>query len=397
MSLNIAKLRKETPGCLGVVHFNNAGASLMPKSVINAVNSHFEMESALGGYEAADNVTDKIAGFYDAAAKLIHGSPGEIAYQESATRAWDMVFYSLSFKPGDRILTSRAEYASNYIAFLQVVKKTGAIIDIIPDDVYGQLSLDALEKMISPSVKLIAITHVPTQGGLINPAEAVGKIAKAHGIFYLLDATQSVGQMPIDVEAMQCDALCATGRKFLRGPRGTGFLYVRASKIAELEPPFLDLHAATWEKRNRYAIRPDARRFETWERNYANMLGLKAAIEYALTLGMPSIWERIKALSKTLRMKLGAVEGVVLRDLGENKCGIVSFTVEGMDAARVMASLRVKNIHVSVSLAEYAPLDLGERGLDSVVRASLHCYNTEEEIELFIKHLRDIAGSVSGG
>lgn len=395
MSLNIAKLRRETPGCRGVLHFNNAGASLMPKPVINAVNLHFEMEAEIGGYEAADRVKNDVAGFYEAAARLIHCSPKEIAYQESATRAWDMVFYSLALKRGDRILTSKAEYASNYIAFLQVSKRTGAIVEVIPDDVYGQLSIEALEKMITPEVKLIAITHIPTQGGLINPAEAVGKIARAHGIFYLLDATQSVGQMPIDVELLKCDALCATGRKFLRGPRGTGFLYVRSSKIAELEPPFLDLQAAVWEKRDRYTLQPGAIRFETWERNYANMLGLKAAIEYALTIGMKAIWERITTLSKTLRKKLGAIEGVVVRDLGEFKCGIISFTVDGIEAARVAESLRANNIHVSVSLAEYARLDLEERGLKSLVRASLHYYNTEEEIDLFVSEVRNIAGGRS--
>lgn len=397
MALNIAKLRKETPGCKNVLHFNNAGAALMPQPVIDAVNQHFEMEAEMGGYEAADKAKDSILGFYDAAAKLIHCTPEEIAYQESATRAWDMVFYSLSFKKGERILTSKAEYASNYIAFLQMAKRTGAIVEVIPDDVYGQLSIDALKSMITPSVKLIAITHIPTQGGLINPAEAVGKIARAHGIFYLLDATQSIGQMPINVQSIHCDALCATGRKFLRGPRGTGFLYVRSSKIAELDPPFLDLKAAAWEKKECYTVNPDATRFETWERNYANMLGLKAAIEYALSLGMPAIWERIVALSKILRLKLAAVDGVVVRDLGERKCGIVSFTVEGVEAIAVQERLRTKNIHVSVSLAEYARLDLEERGLKSLVRASVHAYNTEEEIEIFVREIRRIAGSVSVG
>ena len=391
MAFDIIRARKETPGCSGVLHFNNAGAALIPSPVIEAVNGHFQLEIEIGGYEAAEASKKAIYEFYDAAAKLIGCVPEEIAYLENATRAWDMVFYALSFKRGDRILTAKAEYASNYIAFLQVAKKTGALIEVIPDDAHGQLSLSALTKMIDQRVKLIAITHIPTQGGLINPAEAVGKIAKAHGIFYLLDATQSVGQMPIDVEKLHCDALCATGRKYLRGPRGTGFLYVKRSKIDQLEPPFLDLHAAPWVSLNEYQINKNATRFETWERNYSNMLGLKCAIEYAFSWGMEEIWKRIHLLSASLRAKLSSISRVVVRDLGENQCGIVTFTINGMEAATASQKLRQKGINTSVSLAEYARLDLEERGLPSLVRSSVHYYNTEEEVERFCHELAQIA------
>lgn len=388
--IDVARARKETPGCEGVLHFNNAGAALMPKCVIDAVEGHFRLEAQMGGYEAADLAKDKIKRFYQAAANLIHALPLEIAYLENATRAWDMVFYALTFKPGDRILTAKAEYASNYIAFLQVAKKTGAVIDIIPDDEEGQLSVSALEKMINPRVKLIAITHIPTQGGLINPAEAVGKIAKRENIFYLLDATQSVGQLPVDVEKLHCDALCATGRKYLRAPRGTGFLYVRKNRIEQLEPPFLDLHAAPWVALDRYEINKDATRFETWERNYSNMLGLKTAIEYAQSFGMESIWERIDSLAKLLRNKLSNLPGVTVRDLGINKCGIVTFTKNGIDPSVLAKRLREKNMNVSVSLSEYARIDLEERGLPSLVRASVHYYNTEEEVERFCEEVEKL-------
>lgn len=387
MTLDIIRARKETPGCTKVLHFNNAGAALIPLPVIDAVNAHFQLETEIGGYEAAEVAKKTINQFYEAAAKLIHCTPQEIAYLENATRAWDMIFYSFSFKPGDRILTAKSEYASNYIAFLQMARKTGVTVEVIPNDEHGGLSLVALEQMIDPRVKLIAITHVPTQGGLINPAEGVGKIAKAKGIFYLLDATQSIGQMPIDVEKIQCDALCATGRKYLRGPRGTGFLYIRKSKIDELEPPFLDLHAAPWISLNEYQVKKDATRFETWERNYSNMLGLGRAIEYADSWGLENIWERIQLLSSSLRTKLARIPKVRVRDLGEKKCGIVTFTIEGIATDAVSQKLRQKGINTSVSLAEYARLDLEERGLASLVRSSVHYYNTEEEIERFCQEV----------
>jgi cysteine desulfurase/selenocysteine lyase len=383
--IDIQKVRKDTPGCEHVLHFNNAGAALMPQPVIKAVSDYFQLECERGGYEAAALKHDEILKFYTSAATLINASPSEMAFIENATRAWDMVFYSLKFSPGDRIITSEAEYASNYIAFLQVSKKTGVVIDVIPNDEYGQISLTELQNRINPHVKLISITHIPTQGGLINPAEEVGKIAKKAGIFYLLDATQSVGQMPIDVEKIGCDALCATGRKFLRGPRGTGFLYVSKNWVMQLEPPFLDLHAAQWTSLNAYTIKPDAQRFETWETNYSNKLGITAAIDYCLLLGMESIWQRILLLSKLLRKRLATIKGVTLQDLGKEQCGIVTFTKANWDAISICMALRQKSINVSVSRQEYAKLDMERRGLSSVVRSSVHYYNTEEEVELFCR------------
>lgn len=385
--IDVQKARSLTPGCKNVLHFNNAGASLLPDPVIKAVNTHFHLESEQGGYEAAAMAEPLIQNFYKASSQLIGCLPSEIAFVENATRAWDMLFYSLDFKPGDKIITAVAEYASNYIAFLQIAKKKGIIIEVIPNDAYGQLSLEALKNKIDDHVKLIAITHIPTQGGLINPAEEVGKIARQARIFYLLDATQSVGQLPLDVKKMGCDALCATGRKYLRGPRGTGFLYVNREVVQTLEPPFLDLHAAKWISKEDYLIQPDAKRFETWETNYSNKIGLGTAIDYALELGIENIWERISSLAKSLRDRLSQLPEITLQDLGKNKCGIVTFTSSRLPAQEIASRLRSKNINVSVSLAEYARLDMEARGLKSLVRASVHYFNTEEEIETFCREV----------
>lgn len=388
--IDVHKARQETPGCQHVLHFNNAGAALMPQPVIEAVQAHFQLEVERGGYEAAALAEARIQHFYQAASQLLHCQPSEIAFMENATRAWEMVFYSFDFQPGDKIITAVAEYASNYIAFLQMAKKKGIHIEVIPNDEYGQLSLDTLKKQIDARTKLIAITHVPTQGGLVNPAQAVGQIAREAGIFYLLDATQSVGQMPLNVQEIGCDALCATGRKYLRGPRGTGFLYVSQKQIEKLEPPFLDLHAATWVSQNEYRMHPDAQRFETWEVNYANKMGLGVAIEYALSWGLDNIWQRVSALAQRLRSELAELPEVTVQDLGEKKCGIVTFTAKGLTAEDICLKLRAQNIHVSVSLAEYARPDMEARGLSSLVRASIHYFNTEEEIELFCDALKQL-------
>lgn len=383
MPFDIERARKETPGCAHVLHFNNAGAALIPEPVLSTVTGYFQFEIERGGYEAADLKADDLQHFYRSASHLIHCQPSEIAYIENATRAWDMAFYSLDFKPGDKILTAVSEYASNYVAFLQVAKKTGAVIEVISNDPSGQLSLADLERRMDSRVKLIAITHIPTNGGLINPAAEVGKIARDANVFYLLDATQSVGQMPINVQEIGCDALCATGRKYLRAPRGTGFLYVSNRVLSEMDPPFIDLHAAYWKSPQEYDLAPGARRFETWETNYSNKLGLKAAIDYALSWGLESTWERVRFLGDRLRSKLRAIPGVKVHDLGEKKCGIVTFTVHALTPQEVRKRLQEKKINVSVSLAEYSRLDMDQRGLSALVRSSVHYYNTEEELERF--------------
>ncbi len=390
VTIDVARARRETPGCEHVLHFNNAGAGLMPQPVLDAVIGHLRLEARIGGYEAADRQQEAVERVYDAAAQLLGCSRDEIAVIENATRAWDMAFYSLPLGPGDRILTAQAEYASNYIAYLQVARKTGVSVEAVPDDESGQLSVEALRAMLDERVKLIAVTHVPTNGGLVNPAVAIGQVAREAGIPYLLDACQSVGQMPINVEEIGCDMLSTTGRKYLRGPRGTGLLYVRRGFLDRLEPPFLDLHAATWTERDRFEIRPDARRFENWETYYAGKVGLGVAIDYALGWGLDTIQQRVFALADELRTQLAALPGVTLRDQGTVQCGIVTFTVEGVAPEAIQEQMAEQNINVTVSSRESTRLDMEARGLTDVMRASVHYYNTEEEIERFCSALTAI-------
>lgn len=386
MAFDLQRARQETPGCAHVLHFNNAGSALPPQSVLDATLAHLQLEAQIGGYEAADQAKEALQHTHDAAARLIGCSNTEIALTESATHAWELAFHSVPLKPGDRILTAMAEYASNYIAYLQKAQKFGITIDVIPNDEHGQISLSALHTMLDERVKLIAITHVPTNGGLVNPAAEVGKLARQHGIFYLLDACQSVGQMPINVETIGCDLLSTTGRKYLRAPRGTGFLYVRSSVLDQLEPPLrLDLHSATWTAPDRYEIQPNATRFEHWESNIAARIGLGVAIEYAMQWGLDAIWRRVRDLAYALRTQLSPLPGVIVHDRGVTQCGIVTFTVEGKQPAEIQRFLARQHINVTTSTRTSTLLDMDERGLDSVVRASVHYYNSESEVEQFCR------------
>jgi cysteine desulfurase / selenocysteine lyase len=391
-AIDVARARRETPGCTRVAHFNNAGAALPPQPVLDALLGHLQEEANVGGYEAADAAANQRQSTYQAIARLLGCSPDEIALVENATRGWDMAFYSLRFRPGERILTSAAEYASNYIAYLQVARQTGAVIEVIPNDEHGQVSLEAMERSLAKGgVGLVGLTHVPTNGGLVNPAEEVGRLTRAAGVPYLLDACQSVGQWPVDVEAIGCDMLSVTGRKFLRGPRATGFLYVRRSMIERMEPPLLDLHAAEWVERDRFEIHPTARRFENWEQYVAGHIALGVAAEYAMHWGMEAIRRRVTTLAEALRTALSEVPGVMVRDLGRERCGIVSFTVEGMDPALIRDTLRRRQFNVSVTSLSSTRLDMEARGIQSMVRASVHYYNTEEEVEELVTHVKEMA------
>jgi cysteine desulfurase / selenocysteine lyase len=383
MPIDIERARRDTPAVNKILHFNNAGAALMPTPVLEAQLRHLRLEAEIGGYEAAAAADDRIEAVYDSIARLLNADRTEIALVENATVAWDMAFYSIGFTSGDRILTAEAEYLSNYLAFLQVARRTGAVVDIVPSDAVGELDIEALERMIDRRVKLIAITHVPTNGGLVNPVAEVGRIARAHDILYLLDACQSIGQMPIDVATIGCDMLSTTGRKYLRGPRGTGFLYVRRGVLDRLEPPFLDLQAASWVEADRYVLRPDARRFENWERNVAGQLGLGAAVDYALSWDLTDMAGRIETLAGELRRLLAQIPGVSVRDRGRHLCGIVTFAVEGKPAHDIVAALGQRRMNCHRSAPGPTLLDAQSRQLASFVRASVHYYNTEEEVARF--------------
>jgi cysteine desulfurase/selenocysteine lyase len=391
MPIDIARARAETPGTANVLHFNNAGSSLMPQPVLDATVDYLNLEAQIGGYEAAWRQEAQIEHFYTAAAEMLNCDPDEIAFIENATRAWDMAFYAIPFQLGDRILTARAEYASNVIAFLQMAEQRGVSVEVIPSEETGELSVSALRDMMDEHVKLIAMTHVPTNGGLVNPAAEVGKVAQEAGVLYLLDACQSVGQMPVDVQAIGCDMLSTTGRKYLRGPRGTGFLYVRREVIPVLEPPMLDLHAARWTATDQFITRDDARRFENWETNYAGKVGLATAIDYALGWGLDAIYARVQELASSLRACLREIPGVTVTDIGTEQCGIVTFTVEGHPADEVQKTLAQQAINVTTSSTFSTRFDMEARGLELIVRASVHYYNDEAEIERFCAAIRELA------
>ncbi len=397
----IESLRRDTPGVENVIHFNNAGSSLPPQIVVDTTIGHLQREAEIGGYEAANEAGARLDSVYDSIAAFIGGRPDQVAVIENATRAWDMAVYGYPFKVGDRVLTARAEYVSNMLALLQLQQRHGIEIVLIDDDEHGQIDLTMLERELAAGATMVSLTHVPTSGGLINPATEVGALCAAYDTFYVLDACQSVGQVPIDVGEIGCDVLSTTGRKYLRGPRGTGWLYTSDRALERIEPPFLDLHAADWVTERTYEIRADAKRFENWETNFAGKLGLGAAVDYALALDMDAASARTVRLGELLREQLQTVPGLRVHDKGApsgaggsgGRGGIVTFDVSGFDSDALKQALSDRSINTTSSGAARAHFDLGARNLPTLIRASVHYYNTEDEIDAFVAAVADLTPS----
>ncbi|MEY9212060.1 aminotransferase class V-fold PLP-dependent enzyme [Thermobifida halotolerans] len=389
--MDIEALRRDTPGCAHRVHLNNAGAGLLSEQTLRAMTSHLELEAAIGGYEAADREAERIGAVYADIAELVGGRAEEVALFDSATRAWSAAFSAVALSPGDRILTCRAEYGSNALAYLRAARRTGVEIVVVPDDESGQIDTAALADLVDERTRLVAVSHVPTSGGLITPVAEIGRITRAAGVPFLLDATQSVGQFPVDVDRIGCDMLCATGRKFLRGPRGTGFLWVRTEALEYLEPHAVSLKAATWDGGRGFTWNGGARRFETWEMSPSNVLGLGAAVRQALGVGLDRIGRRSVALGARLRERLDAVAGLATHDLGRQRCAIVTATVASLPAADVAAALARHGVNVSVTAADHTPFDTERRGLPPLVRFSPHYYNTEAELDRAVEVVAALA------
>ncbi|MFD2572029.1 aminotransferase class V-fold PLP-dependent enzyme [Spirosoma soli] len=382
--IDLSFFRADTPGTQQVVHVNNAGASLMPQPVINAITNHIALEAEIGGYEAAELRKEAIHDFYTATAELLATTPDNIAGTANATDSYARALSSIPFERGDVILTTINDYVSNQIAFLSLQQRFGVKVVRAADEPKGGVSVDDMaEKIKSLRPRLVAVTHVPTNSGLIQPVEAIGQLCQTHDVLYLVDACQSVGQLPVDVTAIRCDFLTATCRKYLRGPRGMGFLYV-SDKVLErgMAPLFVDLRGSTWESADAFALVPTAARFEDWEFPHALVLGAAEAHWYALKVGLDTIARRNAELCRNLRAQLDAIPTVRLLDEGERLASIITLFSERKTAAELRAALQAERINTSISTHGAAILDYDRKGMKTAaLRISPHYFNTDDEID----------------
>ena len=389
---HLARWRADTPGVERLIHLNNAGAALAPLAVRRAVTEYLDREAALGAYETAEASVDQISGASEGVGALIGARGRNIALTQNATTAFAQAIAAFDFHSGDRILTSRADYASNQIMYLALARRLGVEVVRIPDAPEGGIDPEALEREAARRRPvLVALTWVPTNSGLVQPVEAVGAVCRRREIPYLVDACQAVGQLEVDVERVGCDYLSATARKFLRGPRGIGFLYA-ADRVLEAGayPITVDMHGATWSDPDRFTLTPDARRFESWEISYALVAGVGAAVAYALEVGIPVAAARASALAAYARERLAEIDGVRVLDRGPALCAIATAAVAGRDAASIKLALRARAINTSAADREDAVIDMDEKGTASALRISPHYYNTADEIDACVAALADL-------
>ena len=388
--INTEALRNDTPGCREKVHFNNAGASLMPKPVIESIENYIRLEASEGGYEAADHKATEINGFYESAARLLNGNASNIAFTSSATNSYARALSCIPFERGDKVLIANEDYISNQLAFLSLQKRWGIQLLRATSLPEGGVDVDDMKRLMDKHLpRLVSLTHVPTNSGLVQPVERVGDLCRERGIPYLVDACQSVGQFPVDVKKIRCDFLSATFRKFLRGPRGTGFLYVSDDILKKnWEPLFIDMRGADWTGDNDYKLRADARRFEEWELPYALVLGAKAALDYALSVGLTDIQSKNRILCERFRLGVKKIPGLSLLDLGKLQSSIITVRVPRLQPNSLLEVLRRQNINTSISYRIFALIDFEKKGVDWALRVSPHYFNTEEEIDLLLNSLR---------
>jgi selenocysteine lyase/cysteine desulfurase len=393
VTLDLERLRADTPGCAARIHFNNAGSSLVPAPVLEATVEHLRLEAELGGYEAADARAEAIAGFYAATAELLGCRPENVAFATNATDAFSRALSAVPFERRDAILTTRDDYISNQIAFLSLRRRFGVEVVRAPTLADGGVDVDATASLMrTRRPRIVVVTHVPTNSGLVQPVAEIGRLCRELDVLYLVDACQSAGQYPLDVEAIGCDFLSATGRKFLRGPRGTGFLYVSDRALdAGYEPLFVDMRGARWSEPEVYEPVATAARFEDWEFPYALLIGLAEAVRYALAVGLDAIAERSPALAAQLRDGLAEIGGVRVLDRGRQLCAIVTFALAGWEPEALKAALAERRINSSVSLREHAILDFDDKRAGWCIRLSPHYYNTEQEVDEVLGAIGELA------
>ncbi|NRA49236.1 MAG: aminotransferase class V-fold PLP-dependent enzyme [Phaeodactylibacter sp.] len=391
--LDIDKLRADTPGVQHRIHLNNAGASLMPRTVLEAAQKYLQLEAEIGGYEAAARVGEITREFYSNVAQLLQSRADQIAWSGSATQAYNTALSAIPFVPGDMIVTTEDDYVSNQIAFLQLAKVHQLKVIRAKTLDSGGADPEHLKILIRKyRPKLVAVTHVPTNSGLVQQVSGIGEVCQAFGGYYLIDACQSAGQLPLDVQSLHCDFLTATFRKFLRGPRGGGFLYVADRVLEEgLEPKFMDLHAASWSGPNTYHPRAGAIRFETWERSHALVLAASAAAKYAVDIGIQSIATRISLLANYLREQLADMNGIRVLDHGKQLAGIVTLSVEGWSPEEIIPALNQKKINASISYKEGAVIDFEKKGVDWALRFSPHYFNTIAELDQTLVTIKELS------
>jgi len=392
--IDVDALRAATPGCNDRAFLLSAGSSLPTEATLDAVIGHLRLEAEIGGYAAADRAVDVLEQGRADLAALVGGDPDEIALVTSDSSGWVKAWWGWvvggNVPAGSKVLVDRMCYHSHYAA-LDQTRRIGAFdIHIMPSLDDGTVDVDALR--IDDDASAVCVTMIGTHSGNVNPVERIGGLAAAAGVPMFVDGCQALGQLRLDVNELGCQVLTGTGRKFLRGPRGSGMLWVSRSIVDRFSPPGLDATSTPWTAAGGMQIGAGTRRFEEYEVSYASMVGLAAAARQALTIGSSAIEQRVVGLGEQLRTALSSIAAVQIRDTAERRCGIVTFTVSGVSSADVVAAASTAGVVVNESTATWAALDMDAKQTPTVVRASPHYFNTTLELDRLVQAVEDVGG-----
>ncbi len=380
---------------MSVLHFNHSGAGLPSPETVQVIVNHLRLEAERGPMEAGALASDASNMVYKTAAQLLGCSSQHVAFGTSHGQLYGNLIASIPLAPGDKVLVSRQEWIGNVLCLQRSANLNGASLSLMASDDTSAVDPVALGKSLSPDVRIVALTWIGAGSALINPAAAIGAAIRQAGssAFFIIDASQVIGQVPINVAELGCDALIACGRKFLRGPRGTALAYISPRLASEIVPRNIDSLSSTLRDGN-VEVANSAQAFEFGEESVALKLGLGKAIEQALDLGVDHIRLALDQKAGALRQALAELPRVKLLDRGNNKGAAVTFAIDGLPCATAKQRLSEQGINIGMNGPGYTPYDMSMRGISELLRASVHLNTTDEDIALIVNAIRSI-GSTS--
>lgn len=369
-----------------LVYLDSAASSQKPRSVIDAVNRYYELDNAnvhRGVHTLGSRATDAYEGAREKVAKFLNaGAPEQIIFTRGTTTALNLVASSYARAmcgEGDEIVITQMEHHSNLIPWQQAAKATGATLKYIPMQPDGTLTLEDIEKTITPQTKVVSVTYVSNVLGLINPIKEIAQIAHRNGAIMVVDGAQSTPHMKIDLQDLDVDFYAFSGHKMC-GPTGIGALYGKKALLNKMEPieyggemiDFVDLYESTWKE--------IPYRFEGGTPIIAGAVGLGAAIDFLQEIGLEEIDRHERRLATYAYEKLSSLDGVALYGPKENRVGLVTFNLEDVHPHDVATVLDSKGIAIRAGHHCCQPL-MRWLNVSATARASFYLYNTEDEID----------------
>lgn len=370
------------------VYVNSAAASPPPRQVVDTSIDYLQKTASLGPYLPSfrEEVYQKIEETREKAAKFIGAKTSEMAFVKNGTEGINFIANGLTWNKGDEIILADIEFHSNYTPWLKLRDKKKVHLKIIKTDFSGVIDVNLIEQEISNRTKLITVSHLSNASGALQHIEKICEIAKKRDVLTLINASQTLGLIPINVQELDCDFLTGCGRKWLRGPEGSGILYIRESLVESIEPTIIGWGGTTWDfETNEYYYLSTARRVEAGCPIVPSILGLGAAIDYAQNIGIEEIVTKVEALTRYSFQQLSVIEGIAIygpKNI-ENRLAIIPFNVEGLHPDEITNYLEKNNIIIE-SGTFMANMLLQHYGINKMVRISPHYFNTKVEIDFIV-------------